>query len=153
MPKSQRSSKSPNNYAQMERAAKVPGPGDYDIPRKKQTMGGRLSPNGRDQDRSDSRTDNRAGPGPGQYPISFEMPRGGRFLAGKRSKTALEMELYNKSRIPGPGMYEPGTGKKRSPSHRPSMPPCHIWQCDSRAVPSILPMALGVNGTLNDFLV
>jgi hypothetical protein len=114
----------------MERAAKIPGPSDYDIPRKK-IMGGRLSPNGRDQDRSDSQTDNRAGPGPGQYPLSFDMPRGGRFLAGKRSKTALEMELYNKSRIPGPGMYEPGTGKKDVPRIAPV---CYIWRCDSRAL-------------------
>lgn len=73
-------------------------------------MGGRLSPTTKEEGERDSRTDNRAGPGPGQYPISFEMPRGGRFLAGKRSKTALEMELYNKSRIPGPGMYEQGAG-------------------------------------------
>jgi len=100
---------------EIERAKKIPGPADYKAS-KKTIMGGRLSPT-RDRDMDghhpahapahDKAALPWTGPGPGQYPIKTGMPGGGRYIAGNRSKTALEHELYTKAKIPGPGMYEP----------------------------------------------
>ena len=89
----------------MRRAAKIPGPGAYDLSYGSMRSGGRFST-------AKPKTEvewlmHRAKqlPGPGEYERKLAAPSGGRF-GSSSPKTNLEEIMARAAKVPGPGLYD-----------------------------------------------